>query len=158
MSLLNAKIACQLWFLSSVRVMRGITESLWCCPLRAAVASAENLLGPWWRRRRRGVGGAGWSRGWSLGRKAHMWRGWCGVEEAGIGKKCRIKTLNAPLEQRLSNESRPSDCFMFRRGCSQVWVTITYPAHPKHPWLSDRMVKPTGPPRQWLYSINSTSP
>lgn len=56
-SLPNAETACQLWFLSTVWAMQRITESLWCCPLWAAVASAENLLGPQWRKRRRGEGG-----------------------------------------------------------------------------------------------------
>lgn len=55
----SAEIGCQLWFLSSVRAMRRITEPLWYCPLWAAVESAENLLGPCWRRR-----GAGASRRW----------------------------------------------------------------------------------------------
>lgn len=153
MSLLKGEIACQLRFLSSVRATWGITESLWCCPLRAAVASAENLFGPWWRRRRRGVEGGGGLDGAE--------GGLCGKQESacvmgggdgGICSRSGRCVKNVELKywtrhwNRLSSDSRPSDWVMFRQGCSRGWVTITCPAHPKHPWPSDRMVKPVNPP------------
>ena len=159
MSLLSAEIACQLWFPSSVRVMRGnhwvfvvlsIAKLLWQVLKTPLVPGPGGGGG-----RGGGGGGGGWggeSGGWMEQRVVSMWQEsacaraeGCAAEGGRCEDKCGNKTTTEAEDYKLS-EPGASDCGTLSRGCSQTHSTLPHPTHPKHPWLSVWMVKPGNPP------------
>lgn len=133
-------------------VVRGITESLWCCSLWAATASVKILLGPQWRRRR-----GGWSRGWSL----------CSTERRMCDQRGHMRTFRSCVTNGLKHNichwtkdwtvdvDFPALCL-----CSNMCMMITSNHSHDTPGSLSSLVHhaPHPSPWHWLYCIHLTCP